>query len=189
LSLVLLPQCISNPRDANVSFTRIVPLIASSLAWNGKLPSSRKSVWVTYVVEPCLRDGCVCPVSWPLESWDSGVCSASTLGIPAAVHFLSSISEKAVMTKRKITGDKLSPCRTPTVCSMSADSFPILRVTRRSVYNLSMALLNLGGAPYFLRMSMISTWSDVSKALTRSAKTTKVSRLCWRRRWSRLLRV
>ena len=33
-------------------------------------------------------------------------------------------------------------------------------------------LQNLVGAPNFLRMLMISSWLDVSKALTRSAKTT-----------------
>lgn len=71
-------------------------------------------------------------MSWPLESWSSGVCSASTRLIPASFHLLSSISENAVMTNRNITGDKLSPCRTPTVCSMSVDSFPILSVTLSS---------------------------------------------------------
>ncbi len=83
------------------------------------------------VVAPRFCSGLMCPVSCPVLSWDRGVCSASTRGSPAMVHFLSNISEKAVMTKRKITGDRLSPCRTPTVWSMSVDSFPILRVTCR----------------------------------------------------------
>jgi len=52
-----------------------------------------------------------------------------------------------------------------------------------------MAELILGGAPYFLRMSEISIWSDVSNALTRSANTTKVSLLCCLRRCSRVFRV
>ena len=122
--LSLLPQCISNPSEENVSFTSIVPWIASFLVWKG--------VWVMYVVDPCLRVGFVCPVSWPLDSSDNGVCVASTLGIPASINFLFSISEKAVITKRKMTGERLSPCRTPTVWLMSVLSFPILRVTWRS---------------------------------------------------------
>ena len=52
-----------------------------------------------------------------------------------------------------------------------------------------MADRNLGDEPYFLRISTMSVWSDVSKALTKSAKTTYVSRLCWRRRWRRVFSV
>lgn len=125
----LVPQCISRPRDANVSLTSLVPIVASSLVLNGKQLSSRKSVCVTYVVVPFFCMGLMCPVSCPVLRCDSGVCFASTLGSPAVHHFLSSISENAVMTKRKITGDRLSPCRTPTVWSISVDSFPIFNVT------------------------------------------------------------
>ena len=50
-----------------------------------------------------------------------------------SVHVISNISEKAVMIIRKITGDRLSPWRTPTVCAIVAFSVPILRVTVRSV--------------------------------------------------------
>ena len=35
-----------------------------------------------------------------------------------------------------------------------------------------MVLQNLVGAPNFMRMLMISSWLEVLKALTRSAKTT-----------------
>ena len=54
-------------------------------------------------------------------------------GMLAAVRFASSISENAAMIRRKITGDRLSPWRTPTDWVMSDFSFPILRVTTRSV--------------------------------------------------------
>ncbi len=104
------------------------------------------------------------------------------LGMFASVQLASSVSENAVMMSRNMTGERLSPWRTPTDWGISAVSFPILRVTVRSEYNLWMALQNLGGAPSFLSMSMMSTWLDVSKALMRSANTTYVSRLCWRRR-------
>ena len=116
-----------------MSLISLVPIIASFLVLIGKPLSSRNSVWVTCVVLPCLRVGFLWPVSCPEDNWSSGVCSASTRLIPAACHFLSSISENAVMTKRNITGERLSPCRTPTVWSMSVLSFPILRVTWRSV--------------------------------------------------------
>ena len=111
----------------------LVPVIASSLELNGKPLSSRNSACVMWVVVPSRLVGFWCPVSCPLFSWSSGVCLADTRGSPAACHFLSSISENAVMTKRKTTGDKLSPCRTPTVWSMSVDSFPILSVMCRSL--------------------------------------------------------
>ena len=52
-----------------------------------------------------------------------------------------------------------------------------------------MELHSLGGAPYFCSMSTIRVWSEVSKALTKSANTTNVSRLCCLRRWSNVLRV
>ncbi len=75
--------------------------------------------------------------------------------ISVAFHFFSSVSAKAVMRNRKITGDRLSSWQTPTIWSISACSFPIFRVTLRSVYSLLIAELNLGGAPYFTRMSMM----------------------------------
>ena len=86
-----------------------------------------------WVLAPSFLDGFMCPVSCPVDSWSSGVCLVSILGSPAACHFLSSISEKAVMTKRNTTGERLSPCRTPTVWSMSVDSFPILSVMCKSL--------------------------------------------------------
>jgi hypothetical protein len=76
----------------------------------------------------------LCPVSfapaWMFvmsPRWNCG------LGMFALVHVASSISENAVMIMRNMTGDKLSPCRTPTVCATVAFSFPIFRVTVRSV--------------------------------------------------------
>ena len=45
-----------------------------------------------------------------------------------------------------------------------------------------MALQNFVGPPSFLMMSMMRSWFEVSKALTKSANITYVSRLCWRRR-------
>ena len=85
------------------------------------------------MVDADVSAGLRCPVIWALEEEDErGVYSASILGSPAAVHFFSSVSEKAAMMKRKMTGDKLSPCLTPTVCCMSTVSLPSFRVTRRS---------------------------------------------------------
>lgn len=52
-----------------------------------------------------------------------------------------------------------------------------------------MELTSLGGAPYLWRMLVMRAWSVVSNALARSAKTTNVSRLCCRRRWSSVLSV
>ena len=103
-------------------------------------------------------------------------------GMLAAVRLASSVSEKAAMISRKMTGDRLSPWRTPTDWVMSDFSFPIFRLTTRFVYRRSMALQNFGGPPNFLIMLMMRLWLEVSKALTRSAKITYVSRLCWRRR-------
>ena len=63
---------------------------------------------------------------------DRGVCSASIVGRLAAVHLCSSISAKADMMNRKITGERLSPCLTPTDCWISVFSLPIFSVTLRS---------------------------------------------------------
>jgi hypothetical protein len=117
------------------------------------------------------------------------VYSASILGSPACVHFLSSVSANAVMMKRKMTGDRLSPCLTPTVCWMSVVSLPILSVIRRSEYNRWIAFVSFGGAPNFSSVCEMRVWLDVSNALTRSANTTYLSRLCWRRRCRNVLRV
>lgn len=109
-----------------------VPVVASSRVLNGKLPLSKNRVCVMYVVCPFFFVGFLCPVSWPDGIWSSGVCSASTWLIPAACHFLFSISENAVMMNRNITKNRLSPCLTPTVWSMSVVSFPILSVICKS---------------------------------------------------------
>jgi len=56
----------------------------------------------------------------------------SALGVLDSSQLASrTSSENAAMMRRKITGDKLSPCLTPTPCEMSAFSFPILSVTTR----------------------------------------------------------
>ena len=83
-------------------------------------------------MDPDVCDGRKWPVSCALEGVDIGVYSASILGSPACVHFFSSVSANAVITKRKMTGDRLSPCLTQTVCRMSVDSLPIFSVTRKS---------------------------------------------------------
>ena len=54
-------------------------------------------------------------------------------GMLAVVRLASSVSENAAIISRKMTGDRLSPCRTPTDWVMSDFSFPILRVTTSSV--------------------------------------------------------
>ena len=115
-----------------VSLISLVPVVASSRLLKGNPLSSRKSTWVSWVVDPDVCDGLMCPVSCAFDDVDNGVYSASILGSPACVHFLSRVSAKAVMTKRKMTGDRLSPCLTPTVCWMSTLSLPSCRVTRRS---------------------------------------------------------
>lgn len=116
-----------------VSLMILVPVAASSRLLKGKPLSSRNRIWLSCVVNPV---GCVgrtiCPVSCAVCEDDIGVYSASILGSPARVHFLSSVSANAVMMKRKMTGERLSPCLTPTVCRMSADSLPTFSVTRRS---------------------------------------------------------
>ena len=137
-----MPQCILSPRDAKVSLTSLVPTAALFLVLNGKQLSSRKSVCVTYVVTPCFCSGFMCPASCPVLRWAKGVCFALTHGSPTVVHFLSSISEKAVMTKRKMMGDRLSPCRTPTVWSMSVDDMS-QSVMRRQVPAGSLALVHV----------------------------------------------
>ena len=111
------------------------PAIMSSLVLNGKLPLSRYSMCVTAVAHDEVRlvRLVLCPVSFPVDrelvsrlQWLNWI-----LSILAIVHLASSISAKAVMMRRNITGERLSPCLTPIVCGMVADSFPIFRDTDR----------------------------------------------------------
>ena len=132
LGFLLLPQCISSPNSEKVALMSFVPVAASCRVLNGKLLSSRKVTWMSCVVVPDVCAGQMWLVSWALAGVDNGVYSASIRGSLACAHFFSSLLEKAVMTNRKITGDWLSPCLTPTVCDMLVDSLPSFRVTRRS---------------------------------------------------------
>ena len=129
------PVCISSPSSLKVSFIISHPVIILSLVLNGKLPSSRYSMWVTVVVSVVARllPLMLCPVSFPFFSEFTSRLQwlKLTLSIFAIVHFASSISAKAAMISRKITGDKLSPCLTLIVCGMVASSFPILSETER----------------------------------------------------------
>ena len=113
-----------------------VPVVASSLVLNGKAPSLRYSICVISCLSPFLKFALLCPVSCPPWSFVVGVCSVWTLGRFAAVHFLLSVSANAVMMKRNMMGDRLLPWCTPTVWLIVAVSFPIFRVTLRSVYRL-----------------------------------------------------
>ena len=79
------------------------------------------------------------------------VCTVTT-PMPWFFHSISRVSANADMRNKNSTGAILSPSRTPTPCSISSTSFSILRTTTRSVYILSIADTNLGGAPYFSRM-------------------------------------
>ena len=132
-SLCSLPQCISRPSEAKVSLMMFVPLVASSLVLNGKAPSSRYSICVISCDSPFLKFARLCPVSCPFGRFAVGVCSVWTFGRFAADHFLSSVSANAVMMNRKMTGERLSPWRTPTVWFILAISFPIFSVTLSSV--------------------------------------------------------
>ena len=131
-----------------------------------------------------------CPVSCPLSRLvsEGGLLNAA-FGMPAKSHSASTVSEKAAMRNRNMTGERLSPCLTPTVWESSALSLPIRSITFRLSYKRDIAFLNLGGAPYLSSTLMSSAWSAVSKALIRSAKTTYVSRLCWWRRCRMVLSV
>ena len=53
----------------------------------------------------------------------------------------------------------------------------------------SIALHNVGGAPYCLKISIRSWWLVVRYAFTGSTNATNVGRLCWCLRWRRDLRV
>ena len=68
-------------------------------------------------------------------------------------------SAKAFMRKSNSTGAILSPCLTPTPCSISSTLLPIFKTTIRSVYIRSTTLQRLGGAPYFSRTLMRSLLS------------------------------
>jgi len=56
------------------------------------------------------------PVSWALSRAlsDKSPLWNFALLMFDCVHFASRISEKAAMMRRKITGERLSPCLTPT---------------------------------------------------------------------------
>ena len=91
-------------------------------------------MWVTVVV---CGDFLVllCPVSWlELRELVSSLHHSTVVCCMFAMDSLASmVSEKAAMIKRKMTGDRLSPCRTPVVWLISSFSFPIVRITERSV--------------------------------------------------------
>ena len=57
-----------------------------------------------------------CPVSCALRSevFERLALWNCVLGMPAVVQLASRVSEKAAMISRKMTGDRLSPWRTPT---------------------------------------------------------------------------
>ena len=129
------PVCISRPSSLKVSFMISHPAIMSSLVLKGKLPLSRYSMCVTAVAQDEVRlvRLVLCPVSLPVArelvsrlQWLNWI-----LSIFAIVHLASSISAKAVIRRRNMTGERLSPCLTPIVCGITADSFPIFRDTDR----------------------------------------------------------
>ena len=55
------------------------------------------------------------------------------LAMFASRNLDSIISEKVAIIRRKITGERLSPCCTPVDCSISSFSFPIFSITERLV--------------------------------------------------------
>ena len=100
----------------NVSLISWMPLVVSDhdLNWNALLSRYRACrilVEVTLLFTfMSLPVRCLC-VRVVFEFWWWTVTSLMSV----AFHFFSSVSAKAVMMNRKITGDKLSPWRTPTV--------------------------------------------------------------------------
>ena len=81
------------------------------------------------------------------------------------------------MINRNSTGATLSPCFTPTSKGMDISIFLSISLTLLSVYILLIAEHNFGGQPYFFNISTISSWFEVSNALTRSANMMNVGKL------------
>jgi hypothetical protein len=104
----------------------------------------------------------------PLLSLSSAVIIIFRIGVPCCFHTISSVSANANMRKRKRTGAVLLPCWTPTVCGISTTSFSIFSTAILSLYIVSIAATNFGGAPYCSRMQRSSVWLAVSYALTSS---------------------
>ena len=100
------------------------------------------------------------PVWWitncPIDLGELSLRANWALLSPRAVHLSSSVSEKAIIKNRNITGAILYPCLTPTFNSMDASTFPVISLTIILLYMCLIAENSLGGAPYFPSMAMNS---------------------------------
>jgi hypothetical protein len=95
----------------------------------------------------------ICPVSYPSLMFVTFLKIAS--GGLLSWHSFSNVSAKADIRQRKMTDDTLSPCLTPTSCSISVFSLPIFTMTLILVYSLLMLSWTLGGrhiTPVFLAL-------------------------------------
>ena len=92
-------------------------------------------------------------------------------------HYFSIVSANPIMIIRKSTGATLSPCFTPTSKGMDMSIFHMINLTLLSMYILLISEHNLGGQPYFLNISTIGLWLEVSKVFTRSENITNVGKL------------
>ena len=153
------PRCISSPSLLKVLFMSWMPSIMSSLELKMKAPLSTYSIWRIANSSPLYRSFFLWPVSCPLINY-SGVSKDTLLnsafGFSAADHSASRVSAKAAIMNRKITGERLSPCLTPTFCGISDFSLPIFKITLRLVYNLLIASQSFGGAPNFSSIEIIN---------------------------------
>ncbi len=104
----------------------------------------------------------------PLLSLSSVVVIMLRIGIPCCFHAISGVSANAVMRKTKRTGAMLSPCQTPTVCGISTTSFSIFSTAILSLYIVSIAATNFGGALYCSRMRSSNVKFAVWYTLMRS---------------------
>ena len=140
----------------------LTPLISSFCDSKMKAPSSKYNICMILNMIPSLRPDLSSP--WPriCPTWlfrlSCGTLTNSGWRMPFSSHFFSKASAKVDIIKRKRTGDKLSPCLTPTVCSISLFSLPTLIITERLRYMRSTALHSFGGAPYCRRISISSWW-------------------------------
>ena len=75
---------------------------------------------------------------------------------PKSVHSSFSVSEKAIIKNRNSIWYMLSPCLKPTLNSMDVSTFPMMSLTTLLLYMRLIADRSLGGAPYYLSMTMSS---------------------------------
>ena len=93
------------------------------------------------------------------------------------------------MRKRIRTGAILSLFFTPALNGMRVSVFPMMSLTTLSLYIHLFEDCSLGGQPYRPKISIITQWLEVSKALTRSSNNTNVGKLWLFRKCNSVLSV